>query len=162
MFKFSIVANFSFRSTQWGWQRCHHLHNPVSLFSSQRAGESSQRRPWPPNAHEVSCYLNLVMRWCRTINNWSTLFLCCRHFCPPAVGGEDTANSTLDHTLPPLSARARDLLCSHQLLSQDRSCPQKTPTLEDCLEIGVNSSLASPSCPHTFDSPLCLPSTSGD
>ena len=78
------------------------------------------------------------------------------------MGGEDTANSTLDHTLPPLSARARDLLCSHQLLSQDRSCPQKTPTLEDCLEIGANSSLASPSCPHTFDSPLCLPSTSGD
>ena len=71
VFKFSIVANFSFRSTQWGWQRCHHLHNPVSLFSSQRAGESSQRRPWPPNAHEVSSYPNLVMRWCRTINNWS-------------------------------------------------------------------------------------------
>ena len=61
--------------------------------------------------------------------------------------------------MPPLSANARNILCGRQLMSQDRSCPQKVTTWEDCLELGVNSSIIGPSCPHTWDSPLCLPSS---
>ena len=89
-------------------------------------------------------------------------FPCCRYFCQPPIdidNDDDDATLGLDYTVPPLSAEARNILCGRQMMSQDRSCPQKVTTWEDCLELGVNSSIVGPSCPHTWDSPLCLPSS---
>ena len=100
-----------------------------------------------------------LIRWNRKV---TLFFPCCRYFCQPPIdidNDDDETTLGLDYTVPPLSANARNILCGHQMMSQDRSCPQKVTTWEDCLELGVNSSIVGPSCPHTLDSPLCLPSS---